>query len=210
MEGRKCSSCLNCLVSARVRRRYTSAFSRGRVTAVEIGVLLLLKGFLWTELPIWGAIVRSVDPPSELRRSSAARVVFVCSCGESRFSRSNWLYEGVTGEDVPDFLPGKGRLRRLPESRLLRLPEEGKMGGSAGSMQGEKRYLIQSSTLKKSTGYFSFVLISTKQLPSSGSKTKLVRKVKLTCAVKTLELKSTASPFLSGPRMLTQDCGTPA
>ena len=81
-----------------------------------------------------------------------------------------------------DFFPGIGRLRILPDKlrRLPRPPIFWFLGGNGGSVQGEKRNLIQSSKLKKSTGYFSFVLISTKQPPSSGSKTKLVRSVKLT------------------------------
>jgi hypothetical protein len=94
-----------------------------------------------------------------------------------------------------DFFPGMGRLSKLEDlwSSPPRPPDGGFRGGNGGSVQGDQRYLIQSSTEKKSTGNFSLVLISKKHPPSSGSNTKLVRRVKLTCAVNTREERRTAS-----------------
>ena len=150
------------------------------------------------------------------RMASAARVVLVGGDGESRTSSDSMPPSecGMFGVDVPefDFLLGIGRFSRLPGmlSKPPKAPEAGFFGGNGGSVQGDHLYLIQSSMLKKSTGYFSLVFISTKQPPSSGSNTKLVRSVKFTWAVRTRELSRTASPFLRGPRIFTQAWGTPA
>ena len=183
------------------------------VTVVEIeelGDCPLETGLV---LPICGASVRSV-PPSALRRMSAARVVVVG--GELEGGVPSVLSSKVVpwGDVLPDidFFPGIGRLSKLEDmlSKLPKPPDCWLHGGSGGSVQGDNRYLIQSSILKKSTGYFSLVLMSKKQPPSSGSKTKLVRNVKFTCAVSTRELSRTASPFRIGPKMFTHDFGTPA
>src|SRR5579862_183705 len=105
-----------------------------------------------------------------------------------------------------------GRLEKLSDTEPTKLPMlivEPDVG-SGGATQGERRYFIQDSTSKKSTGYCSFVSPSIKHFPSSGRSTKLVRIVKVAWAVRTLELSNTSSPFRSGPRILTQDCGVPA
>ena len=144
------------------------ALSRGMFTAVatELFVLWpLLTGFEFR--PISGATVRFV-PGSASRTASGERIVFEVDCCGSLFSSSADLTKGgeCCGEVLPeaDFLPEIGRFNKLLGRlrRLLRLVG-GNRGGRGGSTQGENRYLIQSSTLKKSTGYFSLVFISTKQ-----------------------------------------------
>lgn len=123
------------------------------------------------------------------------------------------LYEEslVEEEIEPEALrPGRGREVRESETEPRRDFFSGWREGKAGAIQGEKAYSFQESTLKKSTGYSSFVCLSMKHLPFSGSSTKLVRNVKFTCAVRTFELRSTSSPLRRGPRILTQYCGTPA
>lgn len=64
-----------------------------------------------------------------------------------------------------DFVPGSScRLVKLRCFKMFASPPVGcDLGGSGGSVQGDHLYLIQSSTLKKSTGYSSFVVLPIKQ-----------------------------------------------
>lgn len=126
--------------------------------------------------------------------------------------------EGTLGSlferEVDAFRPGRGSdgiegSMSVMEPRRL-LFSCGLAGGRAGVMQGDQAYCFHCSTSKKSTGYSSFVSLLMKHFPSSGRRRKVLRKLKFTWAVRTLELRRTSSPFRKGPRMLTQCCGTPA
>src|SRR5277367_793998 len=120
---------------------------------------------------------------------------------------------------------GEASLPKVQDERLLETGSDGKLsdrapikllrcswrlGGSGGLIQGESRYSSHVFTSKKSTSYRSPVCLSMKHFPSSGRRTKLVRMVKLTCAVSTRELRRTESPLRNGPSMFTHRCGTPA
>ena len=126
---------------------------------------------------ICGARVRSFEtasalpPPPPLR--TASEIEFregECAFFESLLAR-----------------PRRGRLERLSEKlrnepKVL-LPLDAAGGRDGPPTQGDKRYLIQSSTLWKSMRYSSCVTLSIKQNPSSGRKAKVVRMEKLTLSL---------------------------
>ena len=76
-------------------------------------------------------------------------------------------------------------------------------GGCGALIHGDKQCSSHIFGSKKSMSSLRLVDFSMKQRPSSGRRAKLVRSVKLTCAVRTRELRRTSSPLRRGPRMLT-------
>jgi len=156
------------------------------------------------------ARVWSLLPADSLARLTALMVAvfavflaasFAPAMGDENGSGDD-SFPGVKDPEV--LLPGRGMDGKLPDTDPIKLFLSClTIGGKGGTMQGEKLYLIHELTSKKSTGYSLFVSLSRKHFPSSGKRTKLVRRVKVTCAVKTLELSRTSSPLRIGPSILT-------